>query len=113
MSQVFYKNTKTGTVACYDSEEQRKQHGLPDLVKMSAAEVKAHINPPAETMTREQVESTRLAAYANPYTGSDRFQIEAAAERMKGNEVAAKVPEQKWIARRAEIASENPWPEAE
>lgn len=78
------------------------KNGKPDLVE-----------PAVVKPTAEQVERARLAAYSDKITGSDRFQIEAAAERLAGNEEAAKEAERKWLARRAEIAAENPWPEAE
>lgn len=60
--------------------------------------------------TREQVAQDRLNAYSNQLTGSDRLKIEADAERASGNAEKAKQAEAAWLARRAEIAVENPWP---
>lgn len=61
-------------------------------------------------VTRESVEMARLRAYADPVTGSDRYRAEAEAERLQGNEEAAKEAEQKMLSRRTEIQTANPWP---
>lgn len=110
MIRFFYKD-KEGIVFEYDSEEARNKYGKPDLVQMTAAEIEAHLAPPS--LTDADIERARLIAYADPITGSDRFKLEADAERLSGNEEAAKAAEQKWLARRAEIAAQLPWPEGE
>lgn len=69
------------------------------------------VTPDPVKPTREQISMARRAAYANPVTGSDRFLNEAAAERLDGNEDAAKAAEAKCVERRAEIAASLPWPE--
>lgn len=65
--------------------------------------------PPAP-ITREQVQLNRLRAYANAETGSDRFMIEALAMRAHGDVESAEIAEVACLARRTEIAAENPWP---
>lgn len=108
MKRFFYKD-KEGIVFEYDSEEARKKYGKPDLVRMTDDEVKAHLALPS--LTDADIERARLIAYSDPITGSDRFKLEADAERLSGNEEAAKAAEQKWLVRRKEIAAELPWVE--
>lgn len=105
----YYKNTAGGVFA-YESHAEREHYGTPDLVPLNAAEVESHLNPPAQKPTREQVEIARLMAYSDPVKGSDRYRAEAEAERLQGNDEVAAIAEQKMLARRAEIQSENPWP---
>lgn len=71
------------------------------------------VTPEPVKPTREQISTARRIAYANPVSGSDRFLTEAAAERLDGNEAAAKEAEAKCVARRAEIAASLPWSEGE
>ena len=80
----------------------------PDMRKLTAAEVRAHLAP--AVLGRGDVEIKRLRAYADPVTGSDRYRAEAEAERLQGNEDKAAEAEQKMLSRRAQIATENPWP---
>ena len=51
----YYKKTKTGEVFAYATEEERQEGGAPELVKMTKAEVEAHLNP---TPTNEQLADT-------------------------------------------------------
>lgn len=60
--------------------------------------------------TREQVEMDRLFAYAHPVTGSDRLKTESDAEALRGNTAGAEAAQAAWLARREEIAKQNPWP---
>lgn len=113
MNQFFYRHSKTGEVYCYASEQERNAFGPKELVLMTDMEVSAHLNPPKRSLTRDEVERARLSAYADPFTGSDRFQIEAAADRLSGNEESAMAAEKKWLSRRSEIAAQLPWPESE
>jgi hypothetical protein len=108
MKRFFYKDN-SGVVYEYDDEEARNKYGKPELVRMTDAEIKAHLAPPL--LTDADIDRARLIAYADPITGSDRFKIEAGAERLSGNERAAVAAEEKWLARRAEIAAELPWSE--
>ena len=62
--------------------------------------------------TEVEVERNRLRAYADPETGCDRFIAEAYAERLNGDEEAAKAAEAKLTVRRNEIKAAHPWPEA-
>lgn len=59
---------------------------------------------------RLMTEKARLVAYSHPVTGSDRYKNEAEAEKLSGNTIKAKEIELKWVARRAEIAADIPWP---
>lgn len=85
---------------------------IPDgLVALSAAEVAAHLAPnPKMPPTREEVESQRLRAYADPITGSDRYFAEAQRESLLGNAEAAEAAKALGLARFAEIQADNPWP---
>ena len=71
------------------------------------------ITPEPPKPTHGQISASRRIAYAHPVTGSDRFLIEAAADRLEGNEEGAKKAEANCVARRAEIATALPWPEGE
>ncbi|MDH0098246.1 phage tail protein [Pseudomonas sp. GD04158] len=73
------------------------EHGLPIL-----------IDPPP--LSREDIESARLRAYADPITGSDRYFAEAQRESLLGNAVAAEAAKVRGQARFAEIQAEHPWP---
>lgn len=42
-----YKHPNSGEVFAYDTAEERERFGAAELVAMTAAEVKAHLNPPA------------------------------------------------------------------
>lgn len=77
------------------------ENGLPILIDP----------PPPPPPTREQIESARLRAYADPLTGSDRYFAEAV--RLQ----AAGAPQEEIDAanadggqRYAEIQAEFPWP---
>lgn len=62
-------------------------------------------------LTREQVESLRLRAYADPITGSDRFFAEAARmEAMGEDQSAVAACRDAGAARYQEIQNEYPWP---
>lgn len=108
MNRFFYKDSD-GQVFEYESEDHRKKYGKPELVRMTEAEIKAHLAPPS--LTGADIDRARLIAYADPITGSDRFKLEADAERLSGNEDAAKIAEANLLARREQIKQENPWPE--
>ncbi|MHA6160959.1 hypothetical protein [Pseudomonas sichuanensis] len=113
MTQLFYRHSKSGEVYCYDCEQHRELFGSDELVLMDANEVRAHLDPPKRAPSRADVERARLVAYADPINGSDRFKIEADAERLSGNDEAAQYAEQKWLRRRAEISAKYPWEESE
>lgn len=61
--------------------------------------------------TIEQVEAERLAAYANPLTGSDRHFTEAARLEAAGDTVGAEAARAAGLVRYEEIRAEHPWPE--
>lgn len=66
--------------------------------------------PEAIKLTRDQVEASRLRAYADPITGSDRYFAEAQRESLLGNAEAADAAKALGMARFAAIQAEYPWP---
>lgn len=107
---IYFKNTD-GDVFAYESEDERNEYGAADLVRMSEADVQAHLNPPIKTPTREQVIEFRRLAYADPLTGSDPLYIEY-QKALAMDEPADQVEAAKaaWLDRAAEIALQYPWP---
>ncbi|MCY1410895.1 hypothetical protein D9M71_262740 [compost metagenome] len=73
-------------------------------------------NPPVkavEVITRDEVESLRLIAYANPVSGSDRYFAEAMslqAEGFAANSTEVKETKARGIARKTEIKELYPYP---
>ncbi|WP_232925049.1 hypothetical protein, partial [Pseudomonas sp. S4_EA_1b] len=65
---------------------------------------------PAPPQTREDVERLRLAAYAEPVVGSDRYFAEANRMQVMGEEGWETVRDA-GIARFNEIQTRYPWPE--
>ena len=59
----------------------------------------------------QAVETQRLAAYANPQTGSDRHFAEAVRLEAMGDTVGAEVARSAGLARYDEIRAMYPWPE--
>lgn len=103
-----YFKGSTDNIYAYDSEQVAA--GLAgDKTPMTPEEVEAHVNPPIPPLTREQVETLRLSAYANPVTGSDRYFAEAA--RMNAmSETGADAVTAAGVARYEEIQAEYSWP---
>lgn len=60
-------------------------------------------------MTESEIESSRVAEYANPITGSDRLFSEASRMQVMGEDGAENAKE-KAIARYKEIQAQYPWP---
>lgn len=58
---MYYRNPETGEVFAYDSDKERETYGAPELVRMSDAQVQAHLNPPPSP---EQVRAEALAYLA-------------------------------------------------
>ena len=56
----YYKHPETGDVFAYESEQERQEWGVPELVEMTKEEIEAHLNPPPppptvpEQVTRAQ-----------------------------------------------------------
>lgn len=65
---------------------------------------------PPSIPTREEVETMRLRAYADPVTGSDRYFSEAARMQVMGDAGWEQVRDQ-GIRRYAEIQNELAWPQ--
>lgn len=63
-----------------------------------------------EPITREQIEHTRLAAYAHPLTGSDRYFAEALRREYAGDLEGAAAAREAGQQRYEQIKLENPWP---
>lgn len=105
---IYFKN-ENGEVFAYETKQEREQFGAAELVAMTPEEIEAHVNPPVVPPTREQVEALRLAAYADPVTGSDRYFAEAARMNAMG-EAGADAVIAAGVARYAEIQAEYPWP---
>lgn len=59
----------------------------------------------------QSVETQRLAAYANPLTGSDRHFAEAARLEAMGDTTGAEVARAAGLARYDGIRSQYPWPD--
>lgn len=107
---IYYKS-KTGEVYAYETEEERKEWGAPELVEMTPEEVEAHLNPPIPSLTREQIEALRLRAYADPLTGSDRYFAEASRlQAMGAAQEEIDAANAAGAKRYAEIQGEYPWP---
>lgn len=104
----YFKESKTGEVYAYETEAERKEWGSPELVKMTKAEIEAHLNPPNPSLTREQIEALRLRAYADPLTGSDRLFSESMRRQIMGEEGHEDV-RARAIARFEEIQAQYPW----
>lgn len=105
----YFKNAN-GEVFAYETQEERNEFGAPDLVAMTPEEIEAHLNPPVAPPTREQVKALRLAAYADPVTGSDRYFAEAARMKAMG-EAGADAVIAAGVARHEEIKAAYPWPD--
>lgn len=106
---IYYKS-KTGEVFAYEADGSQEEYIKPGLVRMTDAEVQAHLNPPAAQPTRDQIESQRLRAYADPLTGSDRYFAEAVRLQATGalqDEIDA--ANAAGAQRYAEIQAEYPW----
>lgn len=97
---MYVQKNKAGQVIGVFSE---KQPGIAE-VWVDGAQIEQ------AAKTYDQVAQDRLNAYSNRFTGSDRLKIEADAELASGNAEKAKKAEEAWLARRAEIAAQNPWP---
>lgn len=105
---IYFKHPGTGEVFAYETKSQRDTFGDSALVAMSKAEVEAHLNPVPAPLSREQINTLRLVAFADPVTGSDRYFVEALSA--KDPESAEKATAA-GNARRAEIQAQYPWPD--
>ena len=112
MNMKYFKS-KDDEVFAYAADGSEDSFILPGLVQINAEELaKIRERQAAATpdKTRAEVEVARLVAYANPVTGSDRFGAEAVAARLSGDNARADAAEAALLARRKEIAAQNPWP---
>lgn len=51
---IYFKN-QNGDVFAYETQGERDEFGAADLVRMTEAEVDAHLNPPTEPVVPERV----------------------------------------------------------
>lgn len=108
----YFRDPVSWEVFAYESDGSQDDIIPEYLVALSDEEVCAHTNPPAEALTREQINSLRRTAYADPLTGSDPLYIEYQREIAVGSsETAIKLARQVWLDRADEIAAQYPWPE--
>lgn len=107
---IFYKNTN-GEVFAYETKQEREQYGASDLVRMTEAEVDAHLNHAPIPPTKDQVDAMRLQAYAHPVTGSDRHFAEAVRlQAMAAPQAEIDAAKAAGVARYEAIQAEYPWP---
>ena len=69
----YYKHSKTGEVFAYETKVDRDKWGAPELVKMTAEEIDAHLNPVPSLDTlaaskRGDIETARHTAEAEGIT---------------------------------------------
>ncbi|MEW9683303.1 hypothetical protein [Pseudomonas sp. TE50-2] len=106
----YYTSKTTGAVYSFAADGSDDGFITEDLEPMNDAQLYAHLNPPLTPRTRAQVEALRLAAYANPLTGSDRFFAEAQREGLLGRAEVAEAAKLAGLQRFAEIQASYPWP---
>ena len=97
-----------GVVFAYD-DEQLEMGLADDKVKLTQAEVAAHMAPYKHTY--DEIMNLRRMAYADPLVGSDRWFAEATRLTIMGagaDEV--EVAKASGVSRYAEIQLEYPWP---
>lgn len=88
---IYYKHPLTNDVYAYETEEERRRWGAPELVEMTPEEIEAHLHPPvsladaqAEVCARIDAERAKLAVEPIMYEGS-LFDADATArERISG-----------------------------
>ena len=108
----FFRDPKTSLIYAYELDGSQDKYIKPGLVRMTEAEVQAHLNPPSPAPTRDQIEAERLLAYADPVTGSDRHFAEAIRlQAMGADQSEIEAAKAAGAARYAEIQAEYPWPE--
>lgn len=104
----YYRHKKTDEVFAFAADGSDDEHIGKELVLMSDSEVFDHLNPAPPPPTREQIEASRLRAYADPLTGSDRYFAEA--QRMQVmNEPGWEPVRAAGVTRFEEIQEQFPW----
>lgn len=107
MIRYFYNDPLTQEKYEYSPEDIKNGWVRDGLVAMTAQEIDEHLNPIPAPLSRDQIDTLRLLAYADPVTGSDRYFVEALSA--KDPEVAEKATAAA-NARRSEIQAQYPWP---
>lgn len=100
----YFKDIETGLVYAYEADGSQDEFIPDNLVRMTDAEIQAHLAPPP--LTTEQVHEHRRAAYA---AESDPLKIEAEHDAIK----AGTAPDYTaWLAAVAAIKARYPLPAA-
>lgn len=109
----YYRDPNTSEIFAYEADGSQDEHIKQGLVRMTDAEVYAHLNPPAKPLTREQIEAMRLRAYSDPLTGSDRYFAESSRLQAMGSaQEEIDAANAAGANRYAEIQNAYPWPAA-
>lgn len=97
-----------GTVYAYDKAQIKLGLHI-GKSELTAEELSSHLRRSPSAATKVDIESSRLRAYADPLTGSDRLFSESLRMQIMGEsgheEVRARA-----IARFGEIQTQYPWP---
>lgn len=103
----YFKND-AGEVFAFDESDVEEWAGE-KFTELTAKEIEAHLNPPAAILSKEDVETLRLQAYADPMTGSDRYFSEAMRMQIMGEEGYEEVRAQA-VSRFEAIQRQYAWP---
>lgn len=107
---MTYFKDKQGNPFYEPSEAVIENHSLIQITEAEFNAIVTELNKPVQP-TKEQVEKMRLAAYADPLTGSDRHFAEAARLEAVGDTEGAESARAAGLARYDEIRLQYPWPE--
>lgn len=106
---MLYFKSLSGEIFAYESKKDRDLFGDKSLVPMTSVEVSLHLDPPPIKPSRDDVDSFRLRAYADPLTGSDRLFSESTRMQIMGENGHEEVRDRA-VARFEEIQAQYPWP---
>ncbi len=106
----YFKDQETGSVHAFEDDGSQDSFITENLIPMTADEVEAHLNPPAQALSMAEVEELRKSEYSNPFSGSDRFFAEHIRHKCSGNAEKAESAKVSGLARVKEIQKQYPWP---
>lgn len=104
----YFRDDRTGDIYAYEVGDCMIPAGLTPCTREQAVHL-IHISAPPPT--REQVDTARRIAYADPVTGSDRHFAEVVRLQLMGatpEEIEA--ARASGVSRYAAIQEEHPWP---